>query len=306
MQTKVKREVCRAGIASCGKLLASQHNLEKGLEVVESFEHRNTTLKSKFSLRRAEEESTAKQIPVLRAKQRFLKLYITKQGSQNRFMWIPILITVEIRSYDSLSINKSKAAILAINRYIKGLLVVPQAKNSANEDIMIKNSFSGLAEQPQSFEHNKCKADKRNSSFSPIDLSYSERVCVLCEASRPVAKGAQRTRKEDKGILKENATIGCTAKHKQVSSNSNELLTLCTQEKYFSFPTKRKMFTVLRSPHIDKKSREHFQWKQSKITVFLEFKKPGEWDLFLFILENARLPGVQLLVGCQYSTFCAF
>ena len=124
-------------------------------------------------------------------------------------MWIPILISVEIRSYDSLSINKSKAAILAINRYIKGLLV---NENTSNKRI----------------------------------------------------------------------------------------------EKYFSFPTKRKMFTVLRSPHIDKKSREHFQWKQSKMTLFLEFKKPGEWDLFLFILENARLPGVQLLVGCQYSTFCAF
>ncbi len=124
-------------------------------------------------------------------------------------MWIPILISVEIRSYDSLSINKSKAAILAINRYIKGLLV---NENTSNKRI----------------------------------------------------------------------------------------------EKYFSFPTKRKMFTVLRSPHIDKKSREHFQWKQSKMTLFLKFKKPGEWDLFLFILENARLPGVQLLVGCQYSTFCAF
>ena len=241
------------------------------------------------------------------------KRTITKEGSQNRFMWIPILISIEIRSYDSLSINKSKAAILAINRYIKGLLVV--RKKGGKNTKVIKNSFSGLAEQRQSFEHNKCKADKRNSTFSPIDLSYSERVCVLCQPTDP---HPQRTRKEHNHILKKNATIGtkplrgnCLGTANlllgtQVSSNSNELLTLCTQEKYFSFPTKRKMFTVLRSPHIDKKSREHFQWKQSKMTVFLEFKKPGEWDLFLFILENARLPGVQLLVGCQYSTFYAF
>ena len=147
----------------------------------------------------------------------------------------PILISVEIRSYDSLSINKSKAAILAINRYIKGLLVV-RAKGGKNSTIR--------------------------------DLRDRDR-----------------------------------AKHHghQVFKGHQSLL-----EKEFSFPTKRKMFTVLRSPHIDKKSREHFQWKQSKITLFLEFKKPGEWDLFLFILENARLPGVQLLVGCQYSTFCAF
>ena len=212
---------------------------------------------------------------------------ITKEGSQNRFMWIPILISVEIRSYDSLSINKSKNAILAINRYIKGLLVV-DAKGAKNSNISLKSvgikknlSKLGLqsnkAEQPQSFEHNKCKADKRESTFSPIDLSYSE--------------------------------TGQPKKVKQVNpsnSDTNELVTLSTREKHFSFPTKRKMFTVLRSPHIDKKSREHFQWKQSKTTVFLEFKKPGEWDLFLFILENARLPGVQLLVGCQYSTFCAF
>lgn len=221
-----------------------------------------------------------------------LKAKNTKEGSQNRFMWIPILISVEIRSYDSLSINKSKAAILAINRYIKGLL---KAKNTK----VIKNSFSGLAKQPQSFEHNKCKADKRNSTFSHIDVSEKERGPVLCEATPSHAQPTSA-----KHTLKKNATVGESLEHKQVSRVW--LKGLNTQEKYFSFPTKRKMFTVLRSPHIDKKSREHFQWKQSKMTVFLEFKKPGEWDLFLFILENARLPGVQLLVGCQYSTFCAF
>ena len=167
-------------------------------------------------------------------------------NSQNRFMCQPILISVEIRSYDSLSINKSKAAILAINRYIKGLLVV-RAKGGANSTIR------DLRDLRESFAR-------------------------LCLASQhQVLKGHQ------------------------VFKGHQSLL-----EKEFSFPTKRKMFTVLRSPHIDKKSREHFQWKQSKITLFLEFKKPGEWDLFLFILENARLPGVQLLVGCQYSTFCAF
>ena len=149
-------------------------------------------------------------------------------------MWIPILISVEIRSYDSLSINKSKAAILAINRYIKGLLVV-RKKGASNSTI-----------------------------------------------------------RDGDGDGDGDPSHGHGHRHQKLV------------EKYFSFPTKRKMFTVLRSPHIDKKSREHFQLKQSKITLFLEFKKPGEWDLFLFILENARLPGVQLVVGCQYSTFCAF
>ena len=258
-------------------------------------------------------------------------------------MWTPILINIEIRSYDSLSINKSKAAILAINRYIKGLRASLVKAKSAKNSKVIKNSFSGLLEEQQSNSHNKCKSDKRNSTFPPIDLSYSETGGVLCEAIKrdlrdrdpshghvghhvSVAKGAQRTGKEHKGVLKKNATIGTqialrVPTHKQVSSNSNKLVSYVQSnknvprvtvtsnkllEKYFSFPTKRKMFTVLRSPHIDKKSREHFQWKQSKMTVFLEFKKPGEWDLFLFILENARLPGVQLLVGCQYSTFCAF
>ena len=243
-------------------------------------------------------------------------------------MWTPILINIEIRSYDSLSINKSKAAILAINRYIKGLRASLVRAKSAKNSKVIKNSFSGLLKEQQSNSHNKCKSDKRNSTFPPINLSYSETGGVLCKAIKrdrshqvSVAKGAQRTGKKHKGVLKKNATIGTqialrVPTHKQVSSNSNKLVTVTVPrvtvtsnklvEKYFSFPTKRKMFTVLRSPHIDKKSREHFQWKQSKMTVFLKFKKPGEWDLFLFILENARLPGVQLLVGCQYSTFCAF
>ena len=198
-------------------------------------------------------------------------------------MWIPILISVEIRSYDSLSINKSKAAILAINRYVKGLLVLPEAKNTKYRD------------------SNAQPAGKEHKGF----LKRNECTGIGTQILKPTrAQGLVRTKQSVANLFAKQKKHVTGSK-----SNSNELVTkngVCTREKHFSFPTKRKMFTVLRSPHIDKKSREHFQWRQSKMTVFLEFKKPGEWDLFLFILENARLPGVQLLVGCQYSTFCAF
>ena len=42
-------------------------------------------------------------------------------------------------------------------------------------------------------------------------------------------------------------------------------------ERVVSLPTCKKKYTVLRSPHIDKKSREQFEWKRYKKSIFLFF-----------------------------------
>ena len=69
-------------------------------------------------------------------------------------------------------------------------------------------------------------------------------------------------------------------------------------------PTLKKRFTVLRSPHIDKKSREHFEWKRYKKVIHISFSpENGARSLFLFLLKNSSFPGVQMEINVKHSTF---
>lgn len=75
-------------------------------------------------------------------------------------------------------------------------------------------------------------------------------------------------------------------------------------QKVISLPTLKKKFTVLRSPHIDKKSREQFEWTHYKKSIFLDFQKISVFSLFLFLLKNSSFPGVQIEIHLKHSTFC--
>ena len=75
------------------------------------------------------------------------------------------------------------------------------------------------------------------------------------------------------------------------------------REGIHSLPTLKKKFTVLRSPHIDKKSREQFEWTRYKKSLFLSFQKICIFSLFLFLLKNSSFPGVQIEINLRHSTF---
>ena len=70
-----------------------------------------------------------------------------------------------------------------------------------------------------------------------------------------------------------------------------------------SLPTLKRRFTVLRSPHIDKKSREQFEWKRYKKSIGVSFQKRETVSLFLFLLKNSSFPGVQMEINIKHSTF---
>jgi small subunit ribosomal protein S10 len=67
-------------------------------------------------------------------------------------------------------------------------------------------------------------------------------------------------------------------------------------------PSKMKRFTVLRSPHIDKKSREQFEIKTYKKLFLLQTNQKKMFSLFLFLLKNISLSGVQFRVKLQYTS----
>ena len=69
---------------------------------------------------------------------------------------------------------------------------------------------------------------------------------------------------------------------------------------FTSFPKKRKLFTVLRSPHIDKKSREQFQFVSHKLKLVLNEKNDSKTNLFIFLLKNSEFPGVEMEIILNY------
>lgn len=73
--------------------------------------------------------------------------------------------------------------------------------------------------------------------------------------------------------------------------------------KYKINPKKCKTITVLRSPHIDKKSREHFQLRTFKRTVSVSgVDKKTVFFLFDF-LKNMKSVGVEVSISVDFLTY---
>ena len=71
---------------------------------------------------------------------------------------------------------------------------------------------------------------------------------------------------------------------------------------YTSFPSSKKKLTVLRSPHIDKKSREQFQRHVYKSQISVSSDNREIPSLLLFLLKNSEFPGVELKIASKFST----
>lgn len=98
-------------------------------------------------------------------------------------------------------------------------------------------------------------------------------------------------------------TVGLSSKLKQTGSSEARRRTKSILKKPVSIrlPKRQALFTVLRSPHIDKKSREQFAMRIHKqlIVIQTETTKLRE-KLLRFQLPD--LSGVQLKVIFQYKT----
>ena len=67
-------------------------------------------------------------------------------------------------------------------------------------------------------------------------------------------------------------------------------------------PTKCKKYTLLRSPHIDKKSREQFEWVKKKTELILFFNHVSSALFLIFWLQNSQFPGVQITISLKKAT----
>lgn len=76
-----------------------------------------------------------------------------------------------------------------------------------------------------------------------------------------------------------------------------------TNPKFITFPISRKKYTLERSPHIDKKSREQFEQKHYKSQIILKFKNIKKISILIYILRNSLFPGVQIEMSLHFFDF---
>lgn len=75
------------------------------------------------------------------------------------------------------------------------------------------------------------------------------------------------------------------------------------QVKHQNNPKKCKKITVLRSPHIDKKSREQYQRLTHKKTLTLCFENKNTLFLFFELLKHSQARGVEIEIRIEFSTY---
>lgn len=70
-----------------------------------------------------------------------------------------------------------------------------------------------------------------------------------------------------------------------------------------SRPPRRRMMAVLRSPHIYKKSQEHFELRRRRYTVSFVCVHPWHALLCMYVLRTSHFPGIELEIQCRYADF---
>jgi len=76
-----------------------------------------------------------------------------------------------------------------------------------------------------------------------------------------------------------------------------------SKESIVGFPTTTQKWTVLRSPHVDKKSREQFQMKNYSVAYNTIFSNEKELTLFFQKLKHTEIYGTELSIEIMHSSY---
>lgn len=69
-----------------------------------------------------------------------------------------------------------------------------------------------------------------------------------------------------------------------------------------SLPKQKKYMTVLRSPHIYKKSQEHFLLQTNKLTIYCFFQNQKIANLFYKTIQRISFPGIELSIETTFPS----
>ena len=67
-------------------------------------------------------------------------------------------------------------------------------------------------------------------------------------------------------------------------------------------PLVRRKCTLLRSPHVHKKSREQFEWCRRKAEIVIHMESRKHLLFLLFFLRNSRFPGCELKITLYHRS----
>ena len=96
--------------------------------------------------------------------------------------------------------------------------------------------------------------------------------------------------------LKSNDRLNLVNSQKKLQFLFNELNKTTKTPSSITLPNQKSYITVLRSPHIDKKSREQFVYKTTKSNIWFNFSNLTSLNLFIFALNQIEIPGVEVKV----------
>lgn len=101
--------------------------------------------------------------------------------------------------------------------------------------------------------------------------------------------------------LSEKRALGQGGHVKNYSKNT---LQICHTGPDFiaNVPGKTKKMTLIKSPHVYKKSREQFQWSREKRLIIINASNVM-CSLLLLLLKNSQFPGVQLKIDSYFFSF---
>jgi ribosomal protein S10 len=90
---------------------------------------------------------------------------------------------------------------------------------------------------------------------------------------------------------------------KLLKAESKDLAVINSKKLIIPLPISRNKLTILRSPHIDKKSREQFERLRHKLRIQLGVKNSLKTYLFLTFLKSLKIPGVEITISLRFYTF---
>ena len=99
--------------------------------------------------------------------------------------------------------------------------------------------------------------------------------------------------------LKSNDPSNLANGQKKIQLLFNELNKKTGTRPFIALPTRKSYITVLRSPHIDKKSKEQFVYKTPKMNIEFNFSDLTSLRLFIFALNQIEIPGVEMKITAK-------
>ena len=206
-------------------------------------------------------------------------------------------IKVGLKSFHTRSIIRCKHQIARIVCYLKQSRVFSLEKTTTSFSKKKENNLTFLPTKEGLLFSLENKT-KKGTPLGHVSLSFLQSKKDTLDTENRLQTGGLDIL-SNKGL----PTHAKERKGSTVSSNKKKKVgSLSTP---ISLPTLVKKITTLRSPHIDKKSREQFEWKREKAQISFDLDLAAQVSFVLFVLTHSRFPGVEIEICVESKTYLA-